>query len=191
MKSKKSLGLFGLVVACLSWPHATATQRGQEVAEQWGLEINQKALPYTKRLPPVDKVELMEIGETAEGGDIRSIAATKAVIGKQAQAIATLWRSQAFDYRYSATCHNPAYAIKFYSRGNVVLYASLCWECHNIAILEPAIDLNAHQGFNSRGRAGQNLLRMFTRSFSNREKARLPHPPNKSLDASGGSVFST
>ena len=161
--------LFGLLFACVIWPLATAAQRGQDVGEQIRLDVNQKTLPYTKRLPPVDKVELIEIGSTAEGGDIRSIAATKTIEGRQAQAIATMWRSQTFDYGYSATCHNPPYAIKFYSRGNVVLYASICWECHNIAILEPALD--AHQGFNSRGRAGKNLLRMFTGTFPNREKA--------------------
>ena len=186
---KLAFTFFGLVAACFSSLQTTAAQRGRDVAEPWGLKINQTALPYTKHLPPVDKVELMKIGETAEGGDIRSIAATKAVMGKQAQAIASLWRSQVFDYRYSAACHNPAYAIKFYSRNNVVVYASICWECHNIAILEPSVDLNAHQGFNSHGKAGQNLLRMFTRAFPNREKARLPDPPNKSLHASGGSVF--
>ena len=159
---KRELTVIGLILACLLWPPASTTARGQRNLERIRREVNRKTLPYTKRLPPVDRVELVEIGSTSEGGDIRSISGAKIVEGKQAQVIASMWRSQAFDLNYSAACHEPPYAIKFYSRGKVVLYASICWGCSNIVILEPVV---SGQGFNSRGRAGKTLFRIFTEAF--------------------------
>src|SRR6185295_14703884 len=130
---------------------STAAQDDQRSLERLRREINRKTLPYTKRLPPVDRVELALIGDQGEMGTIRSIAAVKIVEGAQARSIASLWRSQTFDHNYSAGCHEPPYAIKFFSQGKVVLYASICWACSNIVILEPQL---AGQGFNSNGRAG-------------------------------------
>jgi hypothetical protein len=163
MKNKTFI-LVGLILACIPGPLASATAQygSQRSLERKRLEINRKTLPYTKRLRPVDRVQLVKIGSTSEGGDIRSISSAKIVEGQQAQAIASMWRSQAFDLNYSAACHEPPYAIKFYSRGKVVLYASICWGCSNIVILEPVV---SGQGFNSRGKAGKALLHIFTEAF--------------------------
>ena len=124
--------------------------------------VNREAVPYTRRLPSVDKVELQKVGGRGEGGDIRSIAGTKLIAGKQARSIASLWRSQMWNVRFRAMCHEPQYAVKFFSRDRVVLYASVCWDCHNIVILEPT---RAGQGFNSDSRAAKALLKFFTSAF--------------------------
>lgn len=89
--------------------------------------------------------------------------ATKIVEGDEAQRIASLWRTQ--QYRpYTASCHLPAYAIKFYSEGKVLVYASLCWECDNIDFISP--ELKRTQGFDGRGKKGQQLLEVFTKAFT-------------------------
>jgi hypothetical protein len=121
----KEFFITGLILACILGllPSANAQYGDQRSLERRRLEINRKTLPYTKRLRPIDKVELVKIGSTGELGDIRSIAATKIVENKQARAIANMWRSQAFDLNHSGTCHEPPCAIKFYSQGRVVLYA--------------------------------------------------------------------
>ncbi len=180
MKIKEFM-IIGLALVYIPGPLASATAQygSQRSLERKRLEINRKTLPYTKRLTPVDKVELIKIGNTSELGDIRSIAATKIVEDKQARAIANIWRSQAFDLNYSGMCHEPPYAIKFYDRGKVVLYASICWACSNIVTLEPVI---SGQGFNSDSRAAKTLLRIFTEAFSSESGSRfLTHPSNKAL----------
>jgi hypothetical protein len=125
-------------------------------------EVNRKTIPYTKRLPSVDKVELMRVGSISEGGDIRSIAETKSIEGRQARLIASVWRSQMWNLRFTAECHEPPYAIKFYSGDRLVLYASICWACHDIVILQPTI---TGQGFNAESRSAKALLKFFTLAF--------------------------
>jgi hypothetical protein len=156
--------LIALTLACISGPFnsVTAQYGDQRSLDRKRSEINRKTLPYTKRLPSVDKVELLKIGSTNEGGEILSIAATKVVEDTQARTIARKWRSQAFDLNYRAMCHEPPYAIRFFSRGKVVLYASICWACSNIVILEPVV---SGQGFKSDSRAANNLLRIFANAF--------------------------
>ena len=125
-----------------------------------GVDAKNVPLRYTRRLPGVDKVELQRV-ESAELG-IRSIKSVKIVEGKQAEAIARLWRTQNFR-SVTPACHQPAYALKFYAHGKLLLYASLCWDCDNIAFIEPT--LNASQGFNGSSRKGQSLLALLRGSF--------------------------
>ena len=119
------------------------------------------ALRYTRRLPPVDKVELEKF-KTSEMW-VESIEATKVVEGREAQAIASLWRTQ--NYRsISPICHYPAFGIKFYSKGKLILYASLCWQCDNMVFLTPK--LGSKQGFDGSSRKGKELLAVFSKAFS-------------------------
>ena len=167
MKRQTCLLILGSLLA-FSLPLQTGAHYYQDKLEQTRREVNRKTLPFTKRLPSIDKVELLKIGSIGEGGEIHSIAETKSIRGKRAQNIASAWRSQSFDLYYSAMCHQPAYAIKFYSGNRVVLYASICWECHNIVILEPIV---SGQGFKSNSRVAKMLLSFFREAFgkSNRE----------------------
>jgi hypothetical protein len=122
--------------------------------------VNREAIRYTVRLPAVDKIELEKFNPTEMR--IESIVATKVLEGKEAQAVAALWRKQ--DYRsIVATCHYPAFGIKFYSNGKLISYASVCWECENIMFLTPK--LSARQGFDGTSKKGKELLEVFTRAF--------------------------
>ena len=113
----------------------------------------------TRSLPAIDRIELQKV-ISAELG-IKSVEATKTIQGQEAQKVARIWRAQKFGGT-GAACHSPAYAIKFFRRGKLIAYASLCWECSNISLLEP--DLPS-VGFNARGRRGRELLEVFTKAF--------------------------
>ena len=122
---------------------------------------NKEAKPYTQNLPAVNKVELLKLkkrGDLWEG----EIESSKMIEGSEAQKIASLWRRQTY-YPYSAICHFPGYAIKFYSREKLIAYATLCWECNNIGFEMP--DLKRTQGFGGKDRKGQQLLQVFRTAF--------------------------
>lgn len=97
----------------------------------------------------IDKVELLRIDSTE--GNIDDIGATKMVEGEEAQKIAAVWRGQRLMGISYVACHLPPYAIKFYEKGKLVLFASVCWECQNIGFETPLIkpyiefDINSKQ----------------------------------------------
>ncbi len=122
---------------------------------------NKEAIPYTYSLPDIDKIELLKLKKVGDLWD-GSIEATKTVEGDEARRIAALWRTQKY-LPYTASCHLPAYAIKFYSEGKVLAYASLCWECDNIDFINPG--LKRTQGFDGKGKKGQQLLEVLTKAF--------------------------
>lgn len=121
---------------------------------------NSEALRYTRRLPRIDKVELEKF--KASEIWIESIKARKMIDGREAQAIASLWRTQTYRSR-SPICHYPAYGIKFYSKGKLILYASLCWQCDNIEFMTPK--LKSRQGFAGSSKKGKELLAVFRAAF--------------------------
>lgn len=122
---------------------------------------NKEAKPYTYGLPNIDKIELLKLKKIGDIWD-GTIEATKTVEGDEARSIATLWRTQKY-LPYTASCHLPAYAIKFYSEGKVLAYASLCWDCDNIGFINPR--LKGTQGFDGKGKKGQQLLEVLTKAF--------------------------
>jgi len=85
-------------------------------------------LPYTRNLPAVYKIELLKLQLKDERWN-GEIAATKVLRGAEAQKVAALWRRQGYTGSQAA-CHEPAYAIKFYSRRKLIAYASVCWSCN-------------------------------------------------------------
>ncbi len=123
-------------------------------------DVKRRARPYTRNLPRIDKVQL-ELYRTMEMR-IEAIEATKMIEGPEAQAIASLWRTQKY-ISFTADCHYPAYGVKFFSKGKVILYASLCWECDNIAFLEPK--LGVMQGFDGKSRKSREMLEVFLKAF--------------------------
>lgn len=119
-------------------------------------------LPYTRNLPPVDKVELLKlklVGEEWNG----EILATKVLEGAEAQKLASLWRRQTYTSGLAA-CHNPAYAVKFYSRGKLLAYASVCWSCNNIFMITPK--LTTTQSFRGYDRRGEQLSEVLDAAFA-------------------------
>ena len=45
----------------------------------------------------------------------------------------------------------------------MIFYASVCWECDNILVIEPK--LGAKQSFDGGSRKGEELLKVFTTAF--------------------------
>jgi hypothetical protein len=91
------------------------------------------------------------------------IAASKVVKGTEAQKIASLWRRQTYTSNVSA-CHEPAYAIKFYSRGLLIAYASVCWSCNSIFFITP--NLHRTQSFAGGNKRGEQLSEIFRFAFT-------------------------
>lgn len=125
---------------------------------------NKEAEAYTRNLVPVDKVELLKLKKNGDlwKGEIES---TKTVEGPEAQKIGSLWRTQTF-LPYAAICHMPGYALKFYVRDKLIVYATLCWECDNIRFQTPK--LARSQGFGGRDKKGQQLLGVLRTAFAER-----------------------
>jgi hypothetical protein len=119
-------------------------------------------LPYTRNLPRIDKVELLKLKliEDRWNGDI---LATKVLTGADARKVASLWRRQTYTSALAA-CHNPAYAIKFYSQGKLLVYASVCWSCNNIFLITP--QLTETQSFRGGDRRGEQLSEIFDSAFT-------------------------
>jgi hypothetical protein len=109
----------------------------------------------TRNLPQVDKVELFKLKKR---GDIWTgeFTAQKTVVQNEAEKVAQLWRKQSFDSD-DVICHNPGYAIKFYNRDKLLVYATLCWGCDNIEFLTPKLEKRV--GFDAEGIKGQELLK--------------------------------
>jgi hypothetical protein len=78
------------------------------------------AQPSVKR---ADKVELLSI--EYEKGYILKILESKSVEGKEACDILTVWKQQNITGPSPSACHQPAYAIKFYSKGKLVVLATV------------------------------------------------------------------
>lgn len=123
-------------------------------------------LPYTRNLPAIDKIELLKLKpradrpvEDAAGG----IVATKVLKGTEAQKLASLWRRQTYTANLAA-CHEPAYAIKFYSRGRLITYASVCWSCNSIYFITP--NLQRTQSFAGGDKKGEELSEVFRLAFN-------------------------
>jgi|GEM_PF-3164428 len=116
-----------------------------------------QAEPYTINLPEIDKVELQRV----ERNDGIKVLETKTLEGEEAKKIASLWREQYWG-GLGARCHFPPYAVKFYSGDKLIVYASVCWECHNIGFST----LDFYQGFNAENDEAKKLFEAFNKVFS-------------------------
>jgi hypothetical protein len=119
-------------------------------------------LPYTRNLPAIDKIELLKLKLKDDRWD-GAIAASKVLIGAEAQKLALLWRRQTYTSSLAA-CHEPAYAIKFYSRNRLIAYASVCWSCNSIYFITP--DLHRTQSFAGGDKRGEQLSEIFRLAFT-------------------------
>jgi hypothetical protein len=122
-------------------------------------------LPYTKNLPAVYKIELLKLQLKDERWN-GEIEATKVLKGAEARMVAALWRRQAYTGSLAA-CHEPAYAIKFYSRRKLIAYASVCWSCNNMYFIKP--NLHRTQSFLGGNKRGEQLSEIFRLAFTERE----------------------
>jgi hypothetical protein len=127
--------------------------------------LGQKKAPLriTKKLPVIDKVKMLKVIPAQIG--FETVAARKVIKGKEAEAFAALWRSQTL-LPESAMCHTPGFAIKFFSKGELIVYASLCWDCNTIDFLTPELPGSFFQGFEGESRKGKEMLAYLTKAFS-------------------------
>lgn len=93
-----------------------------------------------------------------------SIENQKALLKNEAENIAKLWRQQSFSSD-SAICHNPGYAIKFYSQNKLTVYVTLCWDCDNIEFLTPKVE--NYLSFKGNSTEGQQFLKTLEKHFPN------------------------
>jgi len=119
-------------------------------------------LPYTRNLPPIDKIELLKLELKDDRWD-GEIAATRILKGAEAQKVASLWRRQTYTPNLSA-CHEPVYAIKFYHRDKLIAYASVCWSCNSIFFITP--NLHRTQSFAGGDKRGEELSEIFRLAFT-------------------------
>jgi hypothetical protein len=119
-------------------------------------------LRYTRNLPVIDKTELLKLklkDDLWKG----EIAASKVLHGAEAQRVASLWRRQTYTSNLAA-CHEPVYAIKFYSRDKLIAYASVCWSCNSIFFINP--NLHRTQSFAGGDKRGEQLSEIFRLAFT-------------------------
>ncbi len=86
------------------------------------------------KLPNIDVVEVLDLGgefPSISCGFINSSRNTK-IEGELAQTIANLFRQ--LTPGESARCHTPPFGLRFYFNKQLVLQASICWECDNMYI---------------------------------------------------------
>jgi hypothetical protein len=119
-------------------------------------------LPYTRNLPPVDKIELLKLELKDDRWD-GEVVASKVLKGAEARKVALLWRRQTYTSSLSA-CHEPAYAIKFYARNRLIAYASVCWSCNSIFFITP--NLHRTQSFAGGDQRGEQLSEIFRLAFA-------------------------
>lgn len=117
-------------------------------------------------LTNIDKVELMSI--ESRMGNIEKVEATKLVEGQEAQNILAIWRKQKFSGYSAAACHLPPYALRFYSKGQVVLFATVCWACHNVTFIVP--NTKRWVDFKSDLQAAKLLREIFEKAFPSEHK---------------------
>ena len=120
-------------------------------------------LRITKKLPVIDKVKMLKLIPAQLG--FKSVEARKVIKGKEAEAFAALWRSQTF-LPYSPECHTPGFAIKLFSKGELIVYASLCWDCNTIDFFTPELSGSFFQGFRGESKKGKEMLAFLTEAFS-------------------------
>lgn len=133
-------------------------------------------VPFTQRLPNVDKVKLFRLyWADIEGMDRRRNGerlAEKTLKVTEARRIASLWRKLEYRPGLSA-CHEPHYSIEFYSKGRLIVRASVCWACNNILFSVPKIGKassfeNDTQNFDADGAFSLQLSELFRKTFESK-----------------------
>jgi hypothetical protein len=87
-------------------------------------------------LPAVDAVEVVNLRGVDPNRVDEFMAAAKdakyvRLVGDKAQRIAAAWRN--LPEGEQARCHIPPFGLRFYAGRELILEASICWQCNNIA----------------------------------------------------------
>ena len=131
------------------------------------IQAEKRASFKIPKLENIDKVELLSI-TTEKGSIIKEITGTKPFEGKDASKLVNIWRKQKIYPYTSSACHNPRYAIKFYSGKSLILFASICWSCNDLSFIVPKSD--HWLGFEGESASGKELRRVFEEAFPSEKK---------------------
>jgi hypothetical protein len=129
-----------------------------------------EALDYGPCLTPVDKVDVMLLGgiqkSKEQSGFMETAISDYVILGqktlqdKDAEDVAEIWRDVPQNPRYSALCHNPLYALRFWKDGKKICEITICWHCSNFGLTVPGDwELGDREfGFDSQSHAATVLL---------------------------------
>jgi hypothetical protein len=136
-----------------------------------GRQLYTEALDYGPFLPPVNKVDVILLGgiqkskeqtgfmETAISDYV--ILGQKTLDGKEAEGVAQIWRYVPQNPHYSALCHDPLYALRFWKDDKKICEITICWHCSNFGLTVPGDFLplgDREFGFDSKSAAAVALL---------------------------------
>jgi hypothetical protein len=152
----RSVILLTLMIAAAAFVQAQADKRKPAARVSF----------HTPLLRSIDKVELMSI--YSRMGDIERVDATRLVQGQDAQNLLRVWRKQRFLGYSPAICHQPPYAIKFYSKDKLVLFATVCWACSNVTFVVPK--MKHWVEFEHDSQAAKMLREIFQKAFPSETK---------------------
>ena len=97
----------------------------------------------------------------------------KTLNGSDAEALATLWRSQIFGRDYQSLCHEPVYGFRFYHGSTLKFETSVCFHCSNFYVTGRGG--SGWWGFDSKSAQAEQLLKRLEEIFP----ALVPKPKIK------------
>jgi len=125
---------------------------------------------YRFELPPIDRVEVLVLGEFLVGpalgrptftapatGQHYSVLRQIEVSGARMETVLRAWRVLRISYEQQGMCHTPGYALRFLQGPRVVLETGICFKCRNFSIPVPPFGGQLY-GFDARGPSGSHLL---------------------------------
>ncbi|MFN9732804.1 MAG: hypothetical protein ACK544_02080 [Microcystis sp.] len=83
-------------------------------------------------LPNIDALDVLDLGGQFPKMLDNLVMSSRVikVEGEFVQQVANLWRQ--LKPGQSARCHMPPFGLRFYCKGELILQASMCWECNNM-----------------------------------------------------------
>ena len=131
----------------------------------------------TTALPHCDRVEIFHLdGNTffgdgaarlkpgegfhtdAYGGGEDKILGHVTLHGEEAEAFASLWRAQKFDWGLQKLCHSPVCGLQFYSGRKLTFQTTVCFHCSNFYVTVPLVG-TGWWGFDADSPQSRDLVR--------------------------------
>jgi len=169
-KTKKILRILGICVISLIALGGTVYWKSKDIGRAY---IRHTISISTTDLAACDRVDVFHVNskdvEKSTGFPVRPYESEVQILGKKyflkgdAEIIAALWRKQRFDYNYQALCHEPGYALRFYSGRSLLFETSVCFHCSNFYITNMFGSM--WWGFDTSTPESAELLRKFQEIF--------------------------
>lgn len=100
-------------------------------------------------LPEADRIRVVQLGVSSaqnSGADTNAFSfdghtwnpiKQEIMIGTNAEALAKDWRKLNCSYFMASLCHEPAYGLEFFSKGQCVFRTTFCWKCSDFYVPTP------------------------------------------------------